>query len=79
MGDDMAAVLMALFWGVALTGLSTYLLPSVEAGDCLIFLFAGRCHLILAEARARKRIARLALRYATSQFPGRAAGAALIL
>jgi hypothetical protein len=58
-GADGAAVCLVLLWGLALTGLSTYTLPSTTFSSLLISLWAGRCHLLLAEnahwkfARAR--------------------------
>jgi len=48
-GQDAAAVFLLLLWGLALTGLSTYTLPSVSISSYLASLWAGRCHLILAE------------------------------
>lgn len=55
-GADAAAVWLVLFWGLALAGVSTYTLPSVAFGSYLISLYAGRCHLILAEKDYRKRL-----------------------
>jgi hypothetical protein len=55
-GADAAAVWLVLFWGLALAGVSTYTLPSVAFGSYLISLYAGRCHLILAERDYRKRL-----------------------
>ena len=58
-GADGAAVCLVLLWGLALTGLSTYTLPSTTFNSLLVSLWAGRCHLLLAEnahwkfARAR--------------------------
>ena len=57
-GDDAAAVCLILIWGLALTGLSTFAGPSVTIMDLLICIFAGRCHLFLAEARKREQIDR---------------------
>ncbi len=51
-GPDAAAALLLVFWALALTGLSTYTLPSVSMSSYLISLCAGRCHLILAERAA---------------------------
>jgi hypothetical protein len=55
MGGDVAAVCLVMFWGLALAGLSTYSLPSVGVGSYVLSLYAGRCHLILAEAEYRRR------------------------
>jgi hypothetical protein len=52
-GQDAAAVCMVLLWAVALTGLSTYTIPSVGLGSSLVSLWAGRCSLILAESDLR--------------------------
>jgi len=52
-GQDAAAVCLVLFWGVALTGFSTYTLPSVAISSYLVSLWAGRCYLILAESDLR--------------------------
>jgi hypothetical protein len=57
-GPDAAAAVLVLFWGLALTGLSTYTLPSVAFGSYLMSLWAGRCHLILAEHARRNRLVR---------------------
>jgi hypothetical protein len=57
-GDDAAAVRLILIWGLALTGLSTFAGPSVTLMDFLICLYAGRCHLFLAEGRGQERIDR---------------------
>jgi len=43
-GADAAAVFMICFWALALTGLSTFTLPSVAFTNFLISLLAGRCH-----------------------------------
>jgi hypothetical protein len=48
-GDDAAAVSLVLLWGLALTGLSTYCLPSLTIGNFLISLWAGRCHILIAQ------------------------------
>jgi hypothetical protein len=48
-GSDAAAVWLVFLWGVALTGLSTYTLPSVAFTSYIVSLYAGRCHLIVAE------------------------------
>jgi hypothetical protein len=48
-GQDAAAVILLLFWALALVGLSTYTLPSVSMSSYLVSLWAGRCHLCLAE------------------------------
>jgi hypothetical protein len=59
-GQDRAAVALVLFWALALTGLSTFALPSLLPAGFLMAFFSGRCHLILAEtaalARERQRI-----------------------
>jgi O-antigen ligase len=41
---DAASVFMMLFWALALTGLSTFTLPSVAFTSFFISLLAGRCH-----------------------------------
>lgn len=54
-GRDAAAVVLVLLWGFALAGLSTYTLPSVSISSYLASLWAGRCHLIMAERATRTR------------------------
>jgi hypothetical protein len=51
-GPAAAAVGLVLLWGLALTGLSTYILPSVGIANYLVSLYAGRCWLYLAESRS---------------------------
>ena len=58
-GSDAAAVVLVLFWGLALTGVSTYTMPSVWFSSYLISLWAGRCHLILAETARERKLARI--------------------
>ena len=53
LGADRAAVCLVLVWALALTGLSTYTLPSVGFTSFLVSLWVGRCHLILAERAGR--------------------------
>jgi len=48
-GADAAAVCLVLTWTLALTGLSTFCLPSIGINNFLVSLWAGRCHLLLAE------------------------------
>jgi hypothetical protein len=50
-GPDAAAVFLVLLWGLALTGLSTFLLPSIQIPSYLVSLMAGRCWLSLAEGK----------------------------
>jgi hypothetical protein len=56
-GDSAAAACMVLLWGLCMTGISTFILPSVGLSSYLVSLFAGRCWLFLAESRARQRLA----------------------
>lgn len=56
-GINAAAAFLVLLWALCLTGVSTFVLPSVELPSYLISLFAGRCWLFLAESRARERLA----------------------
>jgi hypothetical protein len=51
---DAAAVYLVLCWALALTGLSTFCLPSVGFTNYLVSLWAGRCHLLLAERATRE-------------------------
>jgi hypothetical protein len=48
-GDDAAAVCLAIVWGLCLTGLSVFMLPSVGLANYVVLLFVGRCHGLLAE------------------------------
>jgi hypothetical protein len=48
-GDDAAASVLIILWGLACTGLSTYSLPSVTPYCFLLYLLAGRCLKFLAE------------------------------
>ena len=54
-GPDAAAVVLLLFWAVALMGLSTYTAPSVSMSSYLISLCAGRCHLFVFEKAGLQR------------------------
>jgi O-antigen ligase len=56
-GLDGAAVFLVLTWGVALTGLSTFTLPSVSLNSFLMALWAGRCHVFLAGKRGPRTVA----------------------
>jgi hypothetical protein len=51
-GPDGAAVFLVLLWAIALTGLSTFTLPSLSFTNYLIALFAGRCHAFVANRNA---------------------------
>ena len=51
-GLDGAAVFLVLLWALALTGLSTFTLPSLSFTNYLIALFAGRCHAFVARRDA---------------------------
>jgi hypothetical protein len=53
-GEDAAAMFLLLLWGLALTGLSTYTIPSVWFSSYLVSLCAGRCHVMLAERGHRR-------------------------
>ncbi len=66
-GRDGAAVAMVLFWALALSGLSVFILPGVGLTSYMNSLWAGRCHLILARRRTRKNAL-------LSRVPGQACG-----
>jgi len=72
-GADAAAMYLVLLWALALTGLSTFTLPSVGITSYLVSLWAGRCHLLLAErAGSHFAGARTTSTYALSRVGGRA-------
>jgi len=48
-GVDAAATFLVLLFGLALTGLSTFTIPSISLSSFLTLLWAGRCHLFLSE------------------------------
>ncbi|RII27097.1 MAG: hypothetical protein CXR31_07530 [Geobacter sp.] len=50
-GDDAAAAILVVLWGLACTGFSTYLNPSLTPHSYLICLLAGRCIGCLSESR----------------------------
>jgi hypothetical protein len=56
-GQNAAAAFLVLLWSLCMTGLSTFIMPSVALSSYLVSLFAGRCWLFLAESRARERLA----------------------
>jgi hypothetical protein len=56
-GQSAAAAFLVLLWALCMTGVSTFILPSVGISSYLVSLFAGRCWLFLAESRARERLA----------------------
>jgi len=53
-GDVAAAASMVLIWGLALTGLSTFTLPTLSVASYMIALLAGRCWLVLAETAEQR-------------------------
>jgi hypothetical protein len=55
-GLDGAAVFLVLLWAIALTGLSTFTLPSLSFSTYLIALFAGRCHAFVANRNAAQAV-----------------------
>ena len=57
-GMNAAAALLVLVWALCMTGVSTFVLPSVELASYVVSLFAGRCWLFLSENRAREHLAR---------------------
>jgi len=52
-GNDAAAAILVALWGLACTGFSTYLNPSLTPHSYLICLFTGRCLGCLAELRSK--------------------------
>ena len=72
-GADAAAMYLVLLWALALTGLSTFTLPSVGITSYLVSLWAGRCHSLLAERAGRQFAgARTAPKYVFPRVGGRA-------
>jgi hypothetical protein len=72
-GADAAAMYLVLLWALALTGLSTFTLPCVGITSYLVSLWAGRCHLLLAERAGRQFAgARTAPKYVSPRVGGRA-------
>ena len=52
-GDDAAAAILVVLWGLACTGFSTYLNPSLTPHSYLICLLAGRCIGCLSDSRKK--------------------------
>jgi len=50
-GEDAAAVALVLIWALALTGFSTFALPSLTAPPLFVSLLVGRCYALLADRR----------------------------
>lgn len=48
---DGAAVVLILFWALALTGVSTFALPGTSVISMMVCLWAGRCHALVRERR----------------------------
>jgi hypothetical protein len=57
--NDAAAVVLVMLWGLACTGFSTYVRPSLSPYCYLLYLMAGRCIGHLAEKREFTKYARI--------------------
>ena len=53
--EDLAASITIVVWGMALTGLSTYTMPSISITHFVIYLYAGRCLWALAIEKKNQR------------------------